>query len=287
MKRKLIGFSSVIFLILILAGVNPVSAVLLETTISGEVTKISQSENQLTISPDEVWNGNSWVMYSVTSADSQNIAGEAPKGTIFNYIEEGDQVQATFIGADLNDVTWVTVARVGVPGSSSRFLSDSWGDPANLVSPFFNNFKVSYESVADCSKCTGSVCSAASADVSVSQGWEGQNYLQTKTMKPGETLVFSSPEGCQSDLQVGMVSGQANSGECSGYAEIEGPQAISDFEIHVVQKGTGEEVAVTPASSIMTTTPVPRSPTPTQSPGFVLTAALLGITGALIARRLI
>ena len=279
----------VVVLILVFICVFSASAVLLETTVSGEVTKINEADNVIKVHANEVWNGESWVMFSVTSLDKQDLTGSVPDGDIFDYLETGDIIQGTFTGDEASTVIFVTVARVDLPDSSSRYLSDSWGDPSLLVSPFFNNFKISYEMTADCNRCTGSVCTAESSEVSVSQGWEGQNYLQDTTMVPGEKYVFTSPEGCQSELTATFVEGQASAGECSSVA-VDGPQPFSDFAIHVVQKGAETGVTATPSSTItetVITSTATTQPTATQSPGFAWAGAFLGIMAALCVRKII
>ena len=280
-KRALI-----VVLILVFICVFSASAVLLETTVSGEVTKINEAENVIKVHTNEVWNGKSWVMYSVTSLDKQDLTGSVPDGDIFDYLETGDIIQGTFTGDEISTVIFVTVARVELPDSSSRYLSDSWGDPSLLVSPFFNNFKITYEMTADCNECTGSVCTADSSDVSVSQGWQGQNYLTETTMVPGEKYIFTSPEGCQSELAVTFVEGQASADVCSR-AAVEGPQPFSDFAVHVVQKGTETGVTATPSSTITetATTSATTQPEATQSPGFAVAVAVIGIMAALCLRK--
>lgn len=276
-----------VVLILICTCIVSASAVLQETTVTGEVTNLDEVNNEIAVSVDEVWNGESWVMYSVTSLHKEDLVGSVPEGDIFDYLSTGDVVQATFTGDEASTVIIVTVARVELPDSSSRYLSDSWGDPSALVSPFFNNFKVSYEMTADCNDCSGSVCSAESVNVSVSQGWEGQNYLQELTMVPGEKHIFSSPEGCESELVVTFEEGQASVGSCSS-VPVEGPQPFSDFAIHVVQKGTETVATATPTASL-TETPVTATPTETetpQSPGFAVAGALLGIFVTLFVRKI-
>lgn len=293
MKFSLFDRRGLIVLILISACIVPVSAVLQETTVSGEVTKITEANKEITIYANEFWNGESWVMYSVTSPTKNNLNGVVPDGDIFGYLSVGDIVQATFAGDESSEVIWVTVARVELPESSSRYLSDSWGDPSLLKSPFFNNFKISYEATADCDECSGSVCTAKSANVSVSQGWDRRNYHQEKTMVPGERLIFSSPEGCQSELLVSFIEGQSASGACSGYEGMTGPQPFSNFGVHVVQKGSATEVVVTPSSSVteavttQSTTESTTPPEPTRTPGFELFGAVFGIMAALCARKII
>ncbi len=274
-------------LILISASVFPASALLQETTVSGEVVKITEATNEITVYANEIWNGKSWVMYSVTSLSQQNLRGAVPEGDIFGYLNTGDIIQATFTGDERTGVRWVTVARVELPESSSRFLSDSWGDPSYLISPFFNNFKITYDTEADCTDCTGTVCSAESAGVVVSQGWEEKNYLQEKTMHPGETHIFSSPEGCYSELVAAFYEGEASSDRCGGYEGMDGPQPFSNFAVHLVSKGTATEVTLTPSPSMTQTSAVPQSTgaEPAQSPGFVFIAAVLGIMVAILLKK--
>lgn len=276
------GVSAVVLVAVLAVCIIPACAVLQETTVDGTVMAVDADTFVITIAVDGRWNGASWTTYSVITPENAAINGEAPAGTIFDYITVGDPVQATFTGEEGDTVTWVTISRLHVPSTGRNYISDSWGDPAYIVSPFFNDFGMSYETKADCSECSGSICTASMTSVRVTQGWDKKSYVQSATMVPGETLVFTSPSGCLSEFKLTFVSGQASSSACGGSGGSEGPQPISNFEVHIVTKGTETESTETPVTSVATTD-VTSPPGTESSPGFSVIMVLSGLALVLIA----
>ena len=272
---------AVILLTIFTLCIAPVSAVLEETTVDGTISAIDIQNSKITIAVDGRWNGQSWETYSVTLSKNAGITGKVPDGTIFDYIGEGDRVQATFADEDDGTVTWETISKLWTPSTGRDYLSDSWGDPSNVVSPFFNNFGMSYETTANCSECSGSLCSASLASVRITQGWDKKNYAQTATMWPGETLIFTSPPGCISEFQLTFINGEVSSSGCGGLGDVNGSGHISNFEVHIILKGTMTESTLTP--TVPVTTVQTELPATESSPGFSLFAAITGLFPAFAA----
>ena len=274
----------VLFLISILFSAVPVSAVTKEITVAGIVTEIMPSDNTMEIKAERVWNGATWTGVSVTFVSKEMIKGTVPNSAVFDKITAGSPVQATFTGDEEQTVTWKCIGKVQTGGLAGKYISDAFGDPKYVISPFFNNFKITYTMLADCDRCSGSTCTADYADLHVSQGWEEKNYAYEYTIKKGERHVFTSPEGCESEFSVTFIEGESSTGACPGYPATPGPAPVSNFVISVVQKGTVSDM--TPAPAITPVMTGENTPQPTQSPGFVYMGALAGIFAAVLIARI-
>lgn len=273
----------------------PVTAVLQEFVIMGQVTKVYPDTNQINVKRLYEWDGKTWVR----SRYPNTYTGTVPDKELFDYIVQGYQVQAASLGDYGGE--WVAVGLIANTESEEKPLKDVFGDPSFLPSFLWNGainvrafgYKIEFTTNADCNSCDGSTCDAISSDVTAYEKIENKwASFETKTMVPGETYLFDTPSNDQYDILVTFVSGQASSSECSSMAI--GPQPVSNFVIHVTQK----TVPVTPVETITATplpttlpatpTPTPATPAPAATPGFTGFIALTGILGAalfLISRR--
>ena len=262
-------------------AVLPAAAESDTTTIAGIVEKINPDENTIEIKTERIWNGESWTGVSVTFVTKEYITGTVPDKRIFDLILKGDPVQATFTGNEDILVDWLCIGAVSAGGSTGKYLSYAVGDPKYVISPFFNNFKINYDTFADCSDCSGMVCDSNYADLEVSQGWNEKNYAYDYTITTGERHVFTSPEGCESEFSVTFVSGEASAAKCTSYPASGDNVPKSVFILEVVQKGTVFDMKPTPQITPTEQTTVP-TPLPTQSPGLMALTALFGIFAAVI-----
>ncbi len=271
---KLIATAAILLLLI----AAPVAAAVQEMTIAGKITNINTAKGTIEIYAEKMWNGVTWTGVSVQFVDEQKITGNVPSPEALAYLSVGDAVQATFTGV-ASQASWVTVSKVEGTDPAGKFLLASFGDPSRLVNPFKNNFKLVVDTAPDCSACSGSVCTAGSAYVKVTQGWNGKNYPSDLQMIPGERHVFTSPEGCLQELSVTFVKGEASADLC-GSASTAGIQPFSVFIIEVVQKGTVQNyIPVTEVQPEPTAYP---TPLPTQaSSGFGTLIAFMGIIAAI------
>ncbi|MDD3406861.1 MAG: hypothetical protein PHP13_02125 [Methanomicrobium sp.] len=273
-------------LILISIIACPASAESDETTIAGVVSKVMPSDGTIEIRAERFWNGATWTGISVTFVTQEYITGSVPDSSLYKRIYPGDPVQATFAGDEEDMVSWLCIGKVQSGGSTGKYLSDAYGDPKYIISPFFNNFKLKYEPVADCTKCSGALCDAPYSDLRASQGFEEKNYANDYRIKTGERHVFSSPEGCESEFAVTYIKGQASLGACSSYPASDDGMPETVFEMNVVVKGTVADM--TPKETVIpTATSKPPTPQTTHSsPGFFFAAAAAGIIAAILKREI-
>ncbi len=274
MKTKILrtGIATALLVILLIAA--PASAVLLEESFMGTVSKIDQRANTLNVKADSSYNGESWVPLTGTMI----LTGEVPDTAVFDSLKQGDAVQVTRIGGEGG--SWIAIGKIGSVSLTEKYLTDSFGDPSRLISEFFEGYRVDFTTTPDCNTCTGTTCTALSAEVTITQ--KGAN-VGTIFMTPGQTVLFKTPAENQYNLGITFVRGEASSATCERYGSMVGPQPISDFVIHEVKKGV--VTATETATELPTQAPVtpaslpPTTVLPTQSPGF---AGLLSVF-ALIA----
>lgn len=281
MIKSGINISIILLGLLVITVIMPAAAASDETTIAGVVSKLNPADNTIEIRAERIWNGETWTGVSVTFVTKEYITGTVPASAVFDKLSVSDPVQATFTGDEEDTVDWLCIGRVATGESTGKYLSDAFGDPKYIISPFFNNFQLTYNTFADCGSCSGAVCSANYADLSVSQGWEEKNYAYEYTIKTGERHVFTSPEGCESELSVTFISGEAAASKCRNYPAAAGTEPYSDFVINVVQKGTVSDMTPVPAVT-QTEAQTYATPVPTQSPGFMYIGALAGIFAAVL-----
>jgi len=290
--KKMIALLSLMIIFCLFFG--PVSAVLQEFAIMGPVTKVMPDTNQINVKRAYEWNGNTWV----SSKFPNTYTGTVPDKELFDYIFQGDQVQAASLGGYGGE--WIAVGKIANSESQEKPLMEVFGDPSFLPSFLWNGattirsygYKIEFTTTPDCNLCEGSTCTALSADVTAYEKLVNKWVaFETKLMVPGETYLFDTPSNDQYDILVTFVSGQASASECSSMAI--GPQPVSNFMIHVSQKkvpATPVETATpTPLPTTCPPTPTPATPTPaTPTPGFTGSIAITGILGAalfLVSRR--
>ncbi|MBP2134297.1 hypothetical protein J2128_002263 [Methanomicrobium sp. W14] len=271
------GVVPVVFVVILisLGMAAPVLASDETVTVAGVISKITPSDNTIVIQAKKAWNGESWTGASVTIKE-ESLKGTFNDSAAFSELSVSDPVQATYIKtSDPNTVNWLCIGKTQTSYPTGKYLSDAFGDPKYIISPFFNNFKLTYATYPNCSDCSGSVCSASYANLRVSQGWESKNYAYEYTIKKGERHVFTSPEGCESELSVTFAGGEATSDKC--YITSEEGKPVSDFKISVVQKGTVSDMTPAPVVTMTQTETQTATPEETQSPGFFALTALFGI----------
>lgn len=274
MKTEILrtGIATALLVILLMAA--PASAVLLEESFMGTVSKIDQRANTLNIKADSSYSGEKWVPVAATI-----LTGEVPDTLVFDSLKQGDAVQVTRIGGEGG--SWIAIGKIGSVSLTEKYLTDSFGDPSRLISEFFEGYRVNFTTTPDCNTCAGTTCTALSAEVIITQ--KGGD-VGTIFMTPGQTVLFKTPAENQYDLKITFVRGEASSASCERYGAMAGPQPISNFVIHEVKKGaviptetateSPTQPPVTPATLPPTTVP------PTQSPGFAGLLSVLGLIAA-------
>lgn len=273
----------------------PVGAVIQEVTLKGTVATLSQPKNTITIEHSRQYGCNypasGAAVCSYTPMSVDVLTGTAPDAAAFSVFKTGDPVVAKSIGGA--GETWITLAKLFGSRPNEDFVTDIVGDMGMIPTPLIGNYVVEATTVPDCSDCTGTTCTATSANVKVMS--EGMDVF-AKTLKPGESLTYNGRNDASS-VAITFVRGQALSSTCPGKAGMTGPQAISVYVVKIVPPisatqgnirtatTTRPDEALTPLPPTASTT----SPTqiPTTKSGMLPLAAIgaIGLAGFILVMR--
>ena len=302
-NMKLAGIAVMVIAAMIIC--SPASAVLLEETYLGWVSKLEPSKDRVTVYVTDVYQGDgTWLTYGKSSLKNMIVPGTTTNPSVFNDLKQGDSVEVTIMGGSGGE--WITIGKIGSSGSTSKPVIACYGDPSRLISTFYRDYAISFETEPDCALCEGTTCTASSASVTVRRDGE---KVESAEMYPGTTHVFGWESSYQYIPQITFVSGEAESSACISEDEgmvMAGPQAVSDFTIYITQRSTivksevetleKETLTQTPSGTIaateteMTSTVTATSPvaaTP-ETPGFTALCAMSAIFAAfcLVSKRI-
>ncbi len=275
----------------------PVAAVIQEVTLKGVVATLSQPKNAITIEHPQQYgctypaSGAPVCTYTPMSVDV--LTGTVPDAAAFSVFKMGDPVVATSLGGA--GETWITLAKLYGSRPNEEYVTDIVGDIGTIPTPLIGNYALDATTVPDCSACTGTTCTATSANVKVTS--EGKEVF-AKLLKPGESFTYNGRND-GSSVAVTFVKGQALSTSCPGKAGMTGPQAISIYVVKVVPPiGTAQvniRTATTtrPDEVLTQLTPQPQSVATTSKPvsttkaGMLPLAAIgaIGLAGLVLVMR--
>jgi hypothetical protein len=291
MKRRLCILIAILAVAVIATVMVPASAVVEEIAYRGQVLSVNQSGGTLTVSAGYQYGCN----YSGATPDcswspvpASNLTGTVPDPAAFTVFKAGDQVAATSIGGPGG--TWIGLAKIfPTPGIENWLATDIVGDPDSLPVGLASNYYFSYDTAPECGNCTGSVCNARYANVTLNS--TAVTVLE-KSLAPGGTAFYNGRND-NSSVSIGFVAGQALSETCPGKGGMVGLQPVSVFIIHVNQAIAGSPPPVptrnntTAVPTVQATSP-PASPSqaPTKTPSdLIIPLAALGVTGSVLLRK--
>lgn len=282
---KVFFFISILILGLVCV---PVGAAVQETTYLGRITALDPLSGTITIRAESQYlcdyspGGGTCHFNPITPLQ---VVGAVPDEGIFNTFRKGDQVVATILGA--SGGAWAGFALViPGPGNLQWIATEIFGDPHTIPVPLAGSYTLEYSTVPDCSRCSGSVCRAATARVVLKS--EGTTVIE-RSMNAGQSARYSGRND-GSSVSILYLSGEAGAGPCSPGVSVTGIQPVSAFIIHVVPpigQPVTQSVVVPPTAEVteQKATPAATPPT-TQSPsGYLIPAVALCIM-AVGARRL-
>jgi hypothetical protein len=231
MKQKHLLLFSVILFFCILLPV-PVGAALLEVTVKGPVDTISPAKNTLTIENPLQYGcsypANGLPVCSYIPINKSTLTGTVPDAAAFTVFNIGDPIIATSIGGP--GETWITLAKLYGSRPNEELATDIIGDIRTVQAPFIGDYALETSTAPDCSVCSGTTCTAASATVKVKS--KGIVVLE-RTLIMGESLSYNGRND-GSSIYVRFVKGQAPSNACPGMASVTGSQAVSVYIVKVV-----------------------------------------------------
>jgi hypothetical protein len=291
MKGKLAILTVILVAALVAIITVPASAVIEEIAYRGQVISVNQSGGTVTISAGYQYGCNysgaapncSWLPVPVS-----NLTGTVPDPAAFTVFRAGDQVAATSMGGPGG--TWIGIAKIfPTPGIENWLATDIVGDPDSLPVGLASDYYFSYQTAAECGNCTGAVCNARYANVTLNST---TTPVLQKSLLPGGSAFYNGRND-NSSVLIGFVKGQALSDTCPGMSGMVGLQPVSVFTIHVNQAiaGSPSQVPVghpsqSPPSGQAQPSSASPSPAPTKSPSdLIIPVAALGVTGAVLLRK--
>ncbi len=294
MKKQVVVTLLIAAAVVILVAA-PASAAIQEIVFRGTLVSMNQSAGTITINAGYTYGctfANSTSTCSWNPVTPENLTGTVPDPSVFTVLEAGDPVVATSMGGPGG--TWVGVAKVfPTPGIENWLATDIIGDPDSLPVGLAADYSFAYITTPECGNCTGSVCNALSAAVTLDST---DRTVLEKTLKSGERVVYNGRND-NSSVIITFVKGQGLAEKCPGKAGMVGLQPVSTFIIHVNQGLAAPAPsllpAISPATSAVTTTmtasstPLPVTTVPaTRAAGSVsVPCCALGILGLFIAAR--
>jgi hypothetical protein len=248
--------------------VMPASAVLQVTEYRGTITALNATSRTMTINAVATYGcdyTNSTPVCSWDSINATQVTGTVPDNEVFSDFKSGDPVAASIVGGPGGN--WAAVALIfPTPGIENWYATDIHGDPVYVDNvPLAAGYAVAYLTVPDCGACRGTVCTAGSATVEIRAE---DRVVANTTLSPGQNVTWNGRND-GSWIEVNFVSGQAPSSACpNATGMMTGPQAISDFRIHVQQPvaGLNTTSATTPPTTVAQTTSPTTSASPTTVP---------------------
>jgi len=293
--KKHVVLTVLIAVAVIILAAAPASAVVQEIVYRGTLASMNQSAGTITINAGYTYgctfaNGTSTCTWD--KAVPENLTGTVPDPAVFTVLKPGDPVVATSMGGAGG--TWIGVALVfPTPGIENWLATDIIGDPNSLPVNLAADYYFTYLANPECGNCTGSVCNALSAAITLNST---DRTVLEKTLARGEKVVYNGRND-NSSVAITFVEGQGPAEKCPGKAGIVGMQPVSTFIIHVNQglaapapASTTQKNQPSPAATAVVTAPpnpapVTTVPTTKAAGSVFLPCCALGILGLLVLAR--
>jgi len=273
----------------------PAGAVMQEVTVKGPVATVNPQKNTLTIE-NPLQYGCSFPatgtpLCSYTPMSMSALTGIVPDASAFSVFKSGDTVVATSIGGA--GEKWTTLAKLFGSRPNEEFVTDIIGDIGTIPPPLIGNYALDATTVPDCTKCTGTTCTATSVNVTVMS--EGKEVF-VNSLRPEESFTYNGRND-GSGVAVTFFKGEALSATCPGKGGMTGPQAISVYAVRIVPPISAAQINIRTATTtrpdealppllpiVSTTTAVPVTTKAGMLPLAVIGA--IGLVGlALVLRR--
>jgi len=272
-----------LFILVLVLGVLPVSAAILEVTVKGTVSAVDPVKNTITIANPQQYGCNYPASgspeCSYTPLDTPALSGTVPASSAFSVFASGDPVVATSLGGAGG--TWISLAKLYGPGADEAYVTDIVGDPGSIPAPLAGGYSLDIHMEPDCTSCSGTTCTADSASVKVlSDG----TMVSQEILNPSSALLYNGRND-GSNVEVTFVKGEASSFTCNRLNGMTGPQPVSIFIVNIVPPiGFGHKDTPVP-TTIPTTAPTPLPTTHAGSVPFAAAGALCAAALVLACRK--
>lgn len=225
-----------ILLVLILLGIAscclPAGAVLQQFTHRGLVTALDPGKGMITIYATHRWGctfQDETISCGWVEIPPLRVTGAVPDPSVFTVIRRGSTVEASSLGSPGGAWIGLGLLNTVYPGGA-LVVTDIFGDPGTLPAPLAGDYSVITATRPDCTACTGSLCPAVAAEVSVSRAGD---VVHSDVLSQGEESRYTDAAD-HSGVSVTFVRGQASSRLCPDTPPaMSGPQPVSLFLIHV------------------------------------------------------
>lgn len=278
--KRIVVLISIIFLSL---AVQSSSAVLQEITYHGTVGSLDPANNRIEINVTAQFGctyENGTINCTWNPVTPVTLNGTAPDPAVFSIFRPGDHVEATSMGGAGGN--WIGLGLIfPTPGIENWYATDIVGDSAVITAPLVGDYEVFYETSPDCMACTGTVCTAKTANVTITST---ATRVFEKVLKPGESFTYNGRND-NSSVMVTFVHGQASSEGCLNGPPMTGVQPISDFIIHATPPLAAPATPATMTGSQTQTPPPPTTRAPLASLTLAAAPGLAGIALVVMRRR--
>ncbi|HON81252.1 MAG TPA: PEGA domain-containing protein [Methanoregulaceae archaeon] len=213
----------------------PAEATLQSFTYRGYVTRIDTESGNLSMLATHQWRctyENGTASCGWTGITPVPLMGTVPSAAAFSMILSGQVIEASSLGMPGGHWTGIGVL-APIYAEQGYFGTALVGDPGSLPVPLIDGYSVTPVTEPDCHTCTGSVCEAILARITVSRNGE---TVATASLYPGDTCLYLDQED-QSGVNVTFISGQASAALCPNASPfMTGPQPISIFTVLVIPR---------------------------------------------------
>ncbi|MDD1681057.1 MAG: hypothetical protein LUQ35_05555 [Methanoregula sp.] len=278
-----------ITLLVLFLCVLPAAAAIQEVTVSGSVSEFSRANNTLTIlNPAQygcTYQANGTPVCSYTPLVITTLTGSVPDESAFSVFSPGDPIVATSLGGIGGH--WIAIAKL-YGTAPDKTVTNIVGDPSKVKESLAGDYSIKLSPRPDCNACSGTICTAAAANVSI---LDGKTLRSSGDLTPNGMSTYSGRND-GSSITVTFVKGQASSVSCSEREiMMTGPQPVSVYIVDVVPPiGSGGQAVQTPSATPSgtppeVTMPADTRPAPTKSAmlplapiGAVALVAVLGLS---------
>jgi hypothetical protein len=158
------------------------------------------------------------------------LAGTVPADAAFSIIRSGQVVEVSSLGMPGGHWTGIGVL-TPVYAEQGYFATALVGDPSSLPVPLINGYSIIAETEPDCDNCSGSICPATFARITVTRNGA---IRETATLYPAESYQYRD-EKDKSGVDVAFISGLASAALCPNSSPfMTGVQPISIFTVSLI-----------------------------------------------------